>query len=166
MCPVVTIDELSTRVSDALQGESPSVVPSLVLPIGWPPRAQGVELLTYRIEAMPTGPTAYDIHTAHVVTVTPWIAEPHVQRVFPEKLGRAFEGAALPFTAEEKAAEQALLDVIARCRPVEGAQKALAPYLAWVDSHPVRGKSLVARQPAFFAWLRGTPSGSEQAAKK
>ena len=162
MCPVATVDELKTRVADALVRESPSLVQSLVLPIGWPPRAQGVEILTYRVEALPTGPVAYDIHSAHVVTISPWIGKPQVQRVFPVKLGREFEGAALPLEDDARAAEQALLDVISRCRPAEGARKALAPYLDWVKSHPVRGKNLVARAPEFFAWLRGNTAPAQK----
>ncbi len=155
MCPVATVDDLQNRVADAIVSESPSLVQSLVLPIGWPPRAQGVQILTYRLEAMATGPVAYDIHSAHEITISPWIAEPHVERIFPVKLGREYEGAALPLEADARQAEQVLVDVIARCRPAEGARKALAPYLAWVDSHPVRGKNLVAHAPEFFAWLRG-----------
>jgi hypothetical protein len=155
MCPVVTVDELVLRVDDALEDQSPSLVQSLVLPIGWPPTAQGVEILTFRLEAKPTGPTAYDIHSAHVITVSPWIAEPELESMIPAKLGREFKGAARPLEPAEKKAEQALLDVIARCHSAEGARKDLAPYLAWVEHHPVRGKNLVARRPQFFAWLRG-----------
>ena len=162
MCPVATVDDLQNRVADAIVSESPSLVQSLVLPIGWPPRAQGVQILTYRLEAMATGPVAYDIHSAHEITISPWIAEPHVERIFPVKLGREYEGAALPLEADARQAEQVLVDVIARCRPAEGARKALAPYLAWVDSHPVRGKNLVAHAPHCTAdpGEEGAPCGT------
>ena len=70
---------------------------------------------------------------------------------------REYEGAALPLGPDEKSAQQALIDVISKCRPADAAKPALRPYLEWVENHPVRGKSLLARQPAFFAWLKGDP---------
>jgi hypothetical protein len=152
---VVTAPELHERMTEALKDESWSVIPSMLLPLSWPPRAQGIQVVAYRFEALATGVVSHKIHgPSHRITVTPWVGEPRVERFETKVLGREYEGAELASSAEMTRAEQALLDVVARCRSADSAVRDLSAYLAWADQHPVRGRDLFARYPDFFNWLK------------
>ena len=51
-------------------------------------------------------------------------------------------------------AEQALVDVVAGCREGDAARVDLQPYIDWLQLHPLAGRDLEIRAPAFLAWLK------------
>ncbi|WP_147469486.1 hypothetical protein [Corallococcus sp. AB045] len=130
-----------------------------VLPTQWPPKGGGLEYFVYRQRPLPTGLVKFEVQgpTERVHFVAPG-AKPRVESLEPVvALGVEDMTAREPSGFSQshvEQAEQALLDVVAGCRSLEGARGDLEGYLEWVEQNPLQGRDLERRGDTLFSWLR------------
>jgi hypothetical protein len=128
-----------------------------LLPGRWPAAGGGVAYWTYRSEALPSGMVRYRVRgPLEKVSFTSLGGPVDVRRLGPGQVLGIDEEVEPPPLDEQRLlqAEQAVVDVVAGCRDAETARTDLALYLDWVQLHPLVGKDLETRAPAFFEWLR------------
>src|SRR5262249_34089324 len=128
-----------------------------LVPARWPSAGGGVAYWAYHSEVLPTGVVKYRVRGPTLEVSFASLGGPaHVRRFGPGQiLGTREEVEPPPFDEQRLLqAEQAVVDVVAGCRDAETARADLAPYLDWLRLHPLVGRDLETRAPAFFSWLR------------
>jgi hypothetical protein len=128
------------------------------LPRRWPGAAQGgLVFFTYKFAPMPTSRVTSRVRGPfRRIEFATLDAQPVVQPLKSDTLGYVDDSAASDDDAPARlaAATDALVEIVAGCRPEGEARTALAPYQSWLREHDPIARDLERRLPAFIAWLR------------
>jgi hypothetical protein len=152
-CEHVVAGELRGRARIAV---GLSVQLSLALPIAWPTSSEGVMVLAYPSETLPTGMHRTRLRSpSHRIVFAPINADPRIEPLGESTVLGTQDDTAEPVDpALVERAEQAIVDIVAGCRTAEQATNDIRPYLRWLDEEPVIAQDLVRRNRNFIAWLR------------